>query len=187
MYELIQVGENTYYIEGPTKVGIYHLGDGDVCLIDSGNGKDMGRRILKILNEKGWTLQRILCTHAHADHIGGNHILQERTGCPIYGPGISWFMVEHTEFSPALLYGGYPATVMKKKSVMAQTSMAEEMTEENLPPGLSMLRLDGHSPSMAGIRTDDDVWFLADSLVGKKPLRNTMFPSCPMWKNIFPA
>lgn len=34
MYELIQVGENTYYIEGPTKIGIYHLGNGEVCLID---------------------------------------------------------------------------------------------------------------------------------------------------------
>ena len=139
-------------------------------MTDSGNGKDTGRRILKILSEKGWTLQTILCTHAHADHIGGNRILQERTGCRIYGPGISWFMMEHPELSPTMLYGGYPAKAMKKKSVMAQTSVAEELTEENLPKGLSMLRLDGHSPSMVGIRTDDDVWFLADSLVGEKTL-----------------
>ncbi|MEW9078343.1 hypothetical protein [Terrisporobacter glycolicus] len=53
MYELVQVGENTYYINCPVKIGIYKISDKDVCLIDSGNDKDAGRKINKLLNENG--------------------------------------------------------------------------------------------------------------------------------------
>ena len=44
MYELIQVAENTYYIQSPAKIGIVKVNNTDVCLIDSGNDKDAGKR-----------------------------------------------------------------------------------------------------------------------------------------------
>ena len=47
MYELIQVDDKTYYINFLAKIGIYKINDKDVCLIDSGNDKDAGRRINK--------------------------------------------------------------------------------------------------------------------------------------------
>ena len=56
MYELNQVGENTFYIQSPAKIGVYRAAPNEVYLIDSGNDKDAGRRILKILDEQGWTL-----------------------------------------------------------------------------------------------------------------------------------
>ena len=37
MYELVQVSENSYYIESPAKIGLVRLGGDEVCLIDSGN------------------------------------------------------------------------------------------------------------------------------------------------------
>jgi len=170
MYELIQVGENTYYIECPSKMGLYHLGDGSVCLIDSGNDKDTGKKVLKLIESKGWKLDRILCTHSHADHIGGNRYLQEKTGCPIYGAGIDRVFMEHPILEPSLLYGGYPHRGLRNKFLMAQESVVKELTEESLPSGLSMHRLDGHSLSMVGIKTDDEVWFLADSLTSEAVL-----------------
>lgn len=42
MYELVQVAENTYYINSPSKMGVYRVSDDDVWLIDSGN--DQRRR-----------------------------------------------------------------------------------------------------------------------------------------------
>ena len=39
MYELIQAGEKSWYIKNPANVGVYSLGGGDICLIDSGNDK----------------------------------------------------------------------------------------------------------------------------------------------------
>ena len=47
--ELIQVGEKTYYIKNPTNIGIYKVDDENVYLIDSGNDKEAGKKILKII------------------------------------------------------------------------------------------------------------------------------------------
>ena len=40
MYELIQVGEKSYYIDCLAKIGIYRATEHDVYLIDSGNDKE---------------------------------------------------------------------------------------------------------------------------------------------------
>ena len=52
MYELIQVSGNSYYIQSPAKIGLYRLSDSEVCLIDSGNDKDAGRKIKKVLESQ---------------------------------------------------------------------------------------------------------------------------------------
>ena len=49
MYELIQVSENSYYIQCPAKIGLVRAGESGVCLIDSGNDKDAGKKVKKIL------------------------------------------------------------------------------------------------------------------------------------------
>ena len=48
--ELTKLGEKTYCIQNPTNIGIYKLDDEKVCLIDTGNDKESGRKILKIIN-----------------------------------------------------------------------------------------------------------------------------------------
>ena len=54
MYELIQLTERTYYIKSPTNIGLFRLDEKNVCLIDSGNDKDAGRRIRQVLDANGW-------------------------------------------------------------------------------------------------------------------------------------
>ena len=49
--ELIKVGEKTLYIKNNTNIGVYKINDNDVYLIDTGNDKEAGRKILKILSE----------------------------------------------------------------------------------------------------------------------------------------
>jgi hydroxyacylglutathione hydrolase len=41
--------------------------------------------VLDALDEKGWTLTHILNTHHHWDHVGGNLVLKQQTGCKVYG------------------------------------------------------------------------------------------------------
>jgi hydroxyacylglutathione hydrolase len=42
--------------------------------------------VFAALSDKGWTLTHILNTHHHMDHVGGNQVLKEATGCTIVGP-----------------------------------------------------------------------------------------------------
>lgn len=171
MYELVQVGEKTYYIDCPAKMGLYRMNEEEVCLIDSGNDKDAGKKALKIIEGQGWKLSMIINTHFHADHIGGNHLLQQRTGCKIYGAGSDLAFIKRPILEPAFLFGAYPPKELQNKFLMAKECQVEELTENVLPQGLSVIDLPGHSDGQFGLRTEDDVVFLADCLMGEDTLR----------------
>ncbi len=170
MYELIQVADRSYYIQSPAKIGLVKLNDSDVCLIDSGNDKDAGRKVRQILDANGWKLTAIFNTHSNADHIGGNRYLQAQTGCKIYAPGIECDLARHPILEPAFLYGGYPCKDLRHKFLLAQESEAEPLTADVLPSGFEMIALPGHFFEMAGFRTPDDVVYLADCLSGRETL-----------------
>lgn len=170
MYELIQVSGNSYYIQSPAKIGLVKLNDTEVCLIDTGNDKDAGKKIKKILDANGWQLKAIYNTHSNADHIGGNQYLQKQTGCKIYAPGIECDFTNHPILEPAYLYGGFPPKDLKHKFLVAQESVGEYLTKDVLPEGLEIIDLPGHFFDMAGFRTSDDVVYLADCLSSKETL-----------------
>ncbi|MBU9744077.1 MBL fold metallo-hydrolase [Lachnospiraceae bacterium ASD3451] len=170
MYELIQVSEMSYYIQSPAKIGLVKLNDTDVCLIDSGNDKDAGRKIRQILDANGWHLTAIYNTHSNADHIGGNKYLQGQTGCKIYAPGIECNFTRHPILEPSFLYGGYPCKDLKHKFLMAQESDAEYLTKDVVPDKFEMINLPGHFFDMVGFRTPDNVIYLADCLSSRETL-----------------
>ena len=170
MYELNQVGENTFYLQSPAKIGIYRSSPNEVWLIDSGNDKDAGRRIRKVLDEQGWTLRGILNTHSNSDHIGGNAYLQSNTGCKIFAGGIERYFTERTILEPSFLYGGYPCRELRHKFLMAQESKPCEVSDPDFPKEIGVIPLPGHFFDMVGFRTPDDVVFLADCLSGKPTL-----------------
>lgn len=170
MYELIQISDSSYYIESPAKIGLVKLNDKDVCLIDSGNDKDAGRKVRQILNANGWKLTAIYNTHSNADHIGGNKYLQSQTGCKIYAPGIDCDFTRHPILEPSFLYGGYPCKDLRHKFLLAQESNAEDLTKEVLPTGFEVISLPGHFFDMVGFRTPDNVVYLADCLSSRETL-----------------
>ncbi len=170
MFELCQVGERSYYIECPAKVGVYRLNDTEVCLIDSGNDKDAGRKIRKILDERGWSLKYIVNTHSNADHIGGNKYLQQQTGCRIFACGMEAAFTNYPILEPSFLYGGYPCKDLKHKFLLAAESRAEDITNRDFPEDLQVIPLKGHFFDMIGIRTPDQVVFLADCVSSKSTL-----------------
>lgn len=170
MYELVQVTERTYYIQSPAKIGLVRLDGSNVCLIDSGNDKEAGRKVRKILDTNGWHLSAIYNTHSNADHIGGNKYLQSNTGCKVYAPSIECAFTRHPVLEPSFLYGGFPVKELRHKFLMAQESDAEYLTPDVLPDGWSMIDLPGHFFSMTGFRTPDDVVFLADCLSSRETL-----------------
>ncbi len=170
MFELVQVSGRDYYIQSPAKIGLIRLTDRDVCLIDSGNDKDAGRKVRQILDAAGWKLTAIYNTHSNADHIGGNRYLQGQTGCRVYAPGIDCAFTRHPLLEPSFLYGGFPCRELRHKFLMAQESDALELTPEVLPEGFRMIPLPGHFFDMVGFRTPDDTVYLADCLSSRETL-----------------
>ncbi len=170
MYELIQLSGGTYYIQSPTNIGLVKLNEKDVCIIDSGNDKDAGRKIRQVIESKGWNLAAIYNTHANADHIGGNKYLQGQTECKVYAPGIDCAITNYPILEPSFLYGGYPCKDLRRKFLLAQESRAEELTQDVLPNGFEIIKLPGHFFDMVGFRTPDNVVFLADCLSSKEIL-----------------
>lgn len=170
MFELVKVGERSYYIESPAKIGLYLGENSDVYLIDSGNDKDAGRKVRKILDDNAWNLKAIINTHSHADHIGGNHYLQSQTNCKIFASRIETAFTRYPVLEPSFLYGGYPCSDLRHKFLMAAESDVLDITDEAFPKELSIIPLAGHSFDMIGIRTPDDTVFLADCISSKGTL-----------------
>lgn len=170
MYELNHITGNSYYIQSPSKMGLVKLNDTDVCLIDSGNDKDAGRKVRQLLDANGWHLTAIYNTHSNADHIGGNRYLQGQTKCKVYAQGIECDITRHPVLEPAFLYGGFPPKDLRHKFLMAQESDAQELTPDVLPEGFALLQLPGHFFHMVGFRSPDDVVYLADCLSSRETL-----------------
>lgn len=168
--ELVKVGEKTYYIKNATNVGIYKIDENNIYLIDTGNDKDSGKKILKIINEHGWNVQGIITTHANADHIGGNNIIQNRTNCKIFAFNIEKSFTEYPILESAFLYGGYPFKGIRNKFLLAKESVVTQI-QDNLPDGLEYFTLKGHFFDMIGIKTSDDIYFLADSIFSEETIK----------------
>ena len=168
--ELVKVGEKTYYIKNATNIGIFKFDDTNVYLIDTGNDKDAGKKILKIIDEQGWKVKGIINTHSNADHIGGNKVIQDRTNCTILAHNMEKAFTDFPILEPSFLYGGYPFKDLRNKFLLAKESVVLPI-ENNLPNGLEYFFLKGHFFDMIGIKTSDNVYFLADSIFSEETIK----------------
>lgn len=163
---LVQIKGNTYYIPCPTNIGIY-VENNEATIIDSGLDKDVAKHILRLLVEQGWTLKCIINTHSHADHIGGNAFLCEKTGCQVFASKREAAFIQDPLLEPALLYGGFPHKILKNKFLMAKASYVTQIIEAPIvlsDTKLEIISLKGHSIDMIGIKTPDNIFFIGDSL-----------------------
>lgn len=61
---------------------IVHPKNHTVAIVDPGDASP----VIDMLATHGWTLNSILITHHHPDHVGGINTLIERHNVPVYGP-----------------------------------------------------------------------------------------------------
>jgi glyoxylase-like metal-dependent hydrolase (beta-lactamase superfamily II) len=171
---LQQITGNTYLIPAPANIGVYVTNDKQAILIDSGNDQEAGRQILKLLNAQGWTLTLIINTHSNADHVGGNAFLQQKTQCRIAAARAEAAFIQDPLLEPAFLFGGFPTPTMRNKFLVAKPSTVTDVIPAAGPilnTGLEAMPLPGHYFEMIGVRTPDDVVFLADSLFSEQIIR----------------
>ncbi len=171
LYELIQLGEDTYFIDCPSRVGVVRLCRRDVCLIDSGATPEAAKRIDQLLAQNGWRVSRIINTHAHAGHCGGNAYFYEQYRCQIFAPSAEAAFARYPALHLALAYGAAPPSALCIPRLMPQPSPAAALTGTFLAPDFELYRLDGHAPAMVGVKTRDGVWFVGDAVMGEDVMR----------------
>lgn len=170
MYELINALPGAHYLDCPARIGIVETGDREVVAIDGGSDKDAGKKLLRALTAQGWHLKAVYNTHAHADHTGGNAYLQAQTQCAVYTPELECDFARHPILEPATLTGGDPLPALRHKFLMAQPSDAQVLKPSDLPDGMEMIPLPGHSPNMTGYRTANGAVYLGDALAAQETL-----------------
>lgn len=176
MFELKQLTENTFYYEAYTNVGVYRLNESEVVLIDSCDHKRMVRGLDCILEEMGLTVNTIISTHCHVDHICGNRHFKEKYGCRILCTRLEQGYIYKPDMEPDFYNVGLSCDKEKNPFYGIEPSEAEVITKDNLPEGFEIISLPGHSFDMIGVRTPDDVVFLADAVLSKNTWENYKLP-----------
>lgn len=171
--KLVQVGQKTYYIENDTKFGIYKTGENSVCVIDTGFEGE-GEKIDEIISARGWSIECIINTHTHIDHVGGNEYLMKKYNIPAYCTDYEMAFAHFSQLETSYMNGGYPCENLRK--VFKHPGMIGfHPIEECEIKGIEWMKLPGHSFDMIGIKTDDDVWFLGDSYLSRDYLKNRIY------------
>jgi glyoxylase-like metal-dependent hydrolase (beta-lactamase superfamily II) len=167
---LVQLAENAFYLPGAVNVGVIATSDGGAIIIDSGNDKDHGKRILKACRAMNLEPRAIINTHSHADHYGGNAYLQAQLEIPAYCPIFEEAILKYPILEPIYLYSGArPPQALQSKWLMGQASGTKILNE----PGpktiagveLELIETSGHAHMMFSIRFGD-VLYASDAVFG---------------------
>ncbi len=171
--ELCYLYGSTWYFPGRVNVGFFRKGD-DAWIVDSGIDDESGRKLARYMEDEGIRLRRIVTTHSNADHCGGNASLIKRTGCGAAATALEAAVIETPWIEPLLLWGAMPFKEIQDKFLQAKPSSVDLVVcndgviDES---GLRAVPLPGHFLDMIGVRTPDDVFFIADALFSSEVVR----------------
>ena len=161
MYELVQVGPRSYYINAPVKIGVYLAEENQVYLIDSGNDKDAGRNSANCWKSRDGHCGPFSTPILTQTTLAATSTFGKQTGCKIYAPGVDCAFTRHPLLEPSFLYGGFPPKGLAAQVFDGQGESCRVSHRcRALPKGVDLL-----SPSLAisstwlafAVRT---VWFI---------------------------
>ncbi len=172
MFDFVHLKGNTYYISMPTNIGVYKTSENRAIVIDTGINEKSGKRIVSILEKEGITIEAVILTHAHTDHAGGAKYIYESTGAKIYASEIERVFVEKPDLETALVYGAYPCSDFRVRFMNTPACKVLDIKEFSFPEGMDIFYIPGHFAQMIGVKTPDDVYFVADVVNAEKTLEN---------------
>lgn len=181
--KLKQLYNNSFYIPNTSNIGVIRSGS-SVVLIDSGLDDDTGKKIIRCLESEGLKPKAIINTHSHADHIGGNSFIKEKTGAAVYSPEIEASFVRYPYFEPFYLFSGAnPIKDLRNKFLMAKPSFVDNEITGNQKKliiedlELNIVRLPGHSLNQIGVEYEG-VFYCGDSIFSIDTLSRHKLPFC---------
>jgi glyoxylase-like metal-dependent hydrolase (beta-lactamase superfamily II) len=165
-----QLSERVWLVPGAVNATVLDGPEGAV-LVDSGAGKDAGRRILRGLRERGWPLVAIVTSHAHADHFGGHAAILRQTRVPVYAPPVEAELMRAPVLEPQYLFhGAVPLPELTGRFLQAEPSPVDHLLESGpiSLAGIDMHVIDvsGHAHRQIAVAVDD-VLLAADGVFGR--------------------
>ena len=138
-----------FYIDDQTRHGF---------LIDPGAQAD---ELLKVINKRGWTIEKILLTHGHFDHIGAVPELQARLNVEVCMQGNGRDYVENPVWNLSAYFG----LDMTLEDVTYLDDFSEITLTANKNFGVKLIPLAGHTTDGAiYYSAKDSVAFVGDSI-----------------------
>lgn len=179
---LVELTPGAFHLQSGSNAGLV-VQDGKGVLIDAGLDRDTARRILRIVEELDVSLEAVFLTHAHADHFGGAHALQDRAAVPTYAPALEAALMEHPIVEPLYLFGGAaPIEELRSKFTLAQPCRVDHVVAGAGPLEIGPFRgevvsLPGHALNQMGLAVGD-VLFCADALFPAETLAKHKVTFC---------
>ena len=177
--ELRMITDSVGYIPDAVNIGVIRDGS-EAVLVDTGLDRGTAKEILKALEAAGLTVKAIINTHHHADHIGGNAYIKNRTGAAIYASEIEASLIESPILEPTYLFSGAaPIQGLRNRFLLAKPSKVDHvitgdaLTIEGVE--VAIVGLAGHSPNQIGVAVDG-VLFCADTVFSMRVVEKYKLP-----------
>lgn len=180
--ELRHVYGRTYVAVGATALmPVYKLTDTDIVLMDTGYAKLDRSALTNLIEDNGFRLRGILCSHAHFDHTGNVRYLQQRYGCQaaaqIIEAGISVNPDAYRANYVALTYGKSHEYFLEECFLADVIIPADADHVDFCGARFGILQLPGHSAGHIGIVTPDNVAYVGDCLIDEGQIEGAKLPT----------
>ena len=180
--ELRHVLGRTWVAEASTALlPIYRVTDADMILIDTGYAKLDRAGLTALIEDSGFHLRGIICSHAHFDHSGNVRYLQQRCGAKaaahIIEAGISVNPDAYRANYVALTYGKSREIFLEECFVADTIIGPEDDFLDFCGVRFGILQLPGHSAGHIGVVTPDNVAYVGDCLIDQQQINSAKLPT----------
>ena len=180
--ELRHVLGRTWVAESSTALlPIYRVTDTDIILIDTGYAKLDRAGLTALIEDRGFHLRGIICSHAHFDHSGNVRYLQQRCGAKaaahIIEAGISVNLDAYRANYVALTYGKSREFFLEECFVADTIIGPEDDFLDFCGVRFGILQLPGHSAGHIGLVTPDNVAYVGDCLIDQQQIDSAKLPT----------
>ncbi len=180
--ELLHVCGSTWAAVASTALlPVYKLTDRDVVLIDTGYAKLDRAALTGLIDQQGWRLRTVLCSHAHFDHTGNVRYLQERCGAQaaisLIEAGISVNPDSYRANYVALTYGKSREIFLEECFTADRVIFPQDDHIDVDGARFGILPLPGHSAGHVGFVTPDGAAYIGDCLIDQHEIDAAKLPT----------